>query len=137
MIASFQAAHLLASLALAPLLPLLENRDGTPLSTVPGCHPQVALMLKSLKTFNMFHSKAVAAVGARMDSLLSAPDILLLPATRLLLSSQHRKQVTQHAFTRLHEVYLQLYKAVQDPANGFQVGLLPRSPEQIATLLQI
>ena len=79
----------------------------------------------------------MAAVGARMDSLLSAPDILLLPATRLLLSSQHRKQVTQHAFTRLHEVYVQLYKAVQDPANGFQVGLLPRSPEQIATLLQI
>ena len=36
-----QAAHLLASLALAPLLPLLEERDGTPLSTVPGCHPQV------------------------------------------------------------------------------------------------
>lgn len=115
-----QAAHLLASLALAPILPLLENRDGTPLSTVPGCHPQ-----------------AVAAVGARMDSLLSAPDILLLPATRLLLSSQHRKQVTQHAFTRLHEVYVQLYKAVQDPTNAFQPGLLPRSPDQIATLLQI
>ena len=38
-----QAAHLLASLALAPLLHLLENRDGTPLSTVPGCHPQVHL----------------------------------------------------------------------------------------------
>ena len=54
MIVSFKAAHLLASLALAPLLPLLENRDGTPLSTVPGCHPQVAFMLKSLKTFNMF-----------------------------------------------------------------------------------
>jgi len=115
-----QAAHLLASLALAPLLPLLEERDGTPLSTVPGCHPQ-----------------AVAAVAARMDSLLSAPDILLLPATRLLLSSQHRKQVTQHAFTRLHEVYLQLYKAVQDPTNAFQPGLLPRSPDQIAALLQI
>jgi len=115
-----QAAHLLASLALAPILPLLENRDGTPLSTVPGCHPQ-----------------AVAAVGARMDSLLSAPDILLLPATRLLLSSQHRKQVTQHAFTRLHEVYVQLYKAVQDPTNAFQPGLLPRSPDQIAALLQI
>jgi len=115
-----QGAHLLASLALAPLLPLLENRDGTPLSTVPGCHPQ-----------------AVAAVGARMDSLLSAPDILLLPATRLLLSSQHRKQVTQHAFTRLHEVYVQLYKAVQDPTNAFQPGLLHRSPDQIAALLQI
>jgi len=115
-----QAAHLLASLALAPILPLLENRDGTPLSTVPGCHPQ-----------------AVAAVGARMDSLLSAPDILLLPATRLLLSSQHRKQVTQHAFTRLHEVYVQLYKAVQDPTNAFQPGLLHRSPDQIAALLQI
>jgi len=115
-----QAAHLLASLALAPLLHLLENRDGTPLSTVPGCHPQ-----------------AVAAVGARMDSLLSAPDILLLPATRLLLSSQHRKQVTQHAFTRLHEVYQQLFNAVQDPSNAYQQGLLPRSPDQIAALLQI
>ena len=40
-----QGAHLLASLALAPLLPLLENRDGTPLSTVPGCHPQVLISL--------------------------------------------------------------------------------------------
>ena len=129
-----QAAHLLASLALAPLLPLLEERDGTPLSTVPGCHPQV---LSSLNSSYFCPHQAVAAVGARMDSLLSAPDILLLPATRLLLSSQHRKQVTQHAFTRLHEVYVQLYKAVQDPANAFQPGLLPRSPDQIAALLQI
>merc|ERR1719220_2926535 len=103
------------------MTPLLSSGgDGTPLSTVPGCHPQ-----------------AVLSCSSRLDSLLSAPDILLLPATRLLLSSQHRRQVTQHAFTRLHEVYLQLYKAVQDPSNAFQQGLLPRSPDQIAALLQI
>ena len=97
----------------------------------PGANLSVRLF------YSYFCPQAVAAVGARMDSLLSAPDILLLPATRLLLSSQHRKQVTQHAFTRLHEVYVQLYKAVQDPTNAFQPGLLPRSPDQIAALLQI
>ena len=36
-----QGLHLLASLALAPIVPLLEERDGTPLATVPGCLPQV------------------------------------------------------------------------------------------------
>jgi len=115
-----QALHLLTSLALTPMMQLLEEGDGTPLSTVPGCHPQ-----------------AVTTVVTRLDSLLSAPDILLLPATRLLLSSQHRKQVTQYAFSQLHKVYSSLYTAVQDPTNGYEQGILTRSPDQIAVLLQI
>lgn len=115
-----QALHLLTSLALTPMMQLLEEGDGTPLSTVPGCHPQ-----------------AVSTVVTRLDSLLSAPDILLLPATRLLLSSQHRKQVTQYAFSQLHKVYSSLYTKVQDPTNGYEQGILTRSPEQIKVLLQL
>lgn len=115
-----QAAHLLASLGLSPVLELLSNRDGTPLSTVPGLHPE-----------------AVRSCSVRLDSLLSAPDILLLPATRLLLSSQHRRLVTQHAFSQLHAVYSQLYSAVQDSSNGYEAGLLTKNPDQIAQLLQL
>jgi len=116
-----QATHLLSSLSLLPMTPLLSSGgDGTPLSTVPGCHPQ-----------------AVLSCSSRLDSLLSAPDILLLPATRLLLSSQHRRQVTQHAFKELLAVYTSLYKAVSEPSNGYDPSLLSKSPEQVSQLLQI
>ena len=43
---------------------------------VPGCHPA-----------------AISALSARLDSWLAAPDLLLLPATRLLVSSAHRSTV--------------------------------------------
>jgi len=116
-----QAKHLLSSLSLLPMLPLLSSGgDGTPLSTVPGCHPQ-----------------AVLSCSARLDSLLSAPDILLLPATRLLLSSQHRRQVTEYAFKELLLVYSLLFKAVKEPVNGYDASLLSKSPDQVAQLLQI
>jgi len=116
-----QATHLLSSLSLLPMTPLLSTGgDGTPLSTVPGCHPQ-----------------AVLNCSSRLDSLLSAPDILLLPATRLLLSSQHRRNVTQHAFQELLSVYTSLHQAVSDPANGYDPSLLSKTPEQVSQLLQL
>eukprot|EP00092_Neocalanus_flemingeri_P014840 GFUD01016021.1.p1 GENE.GFUD01016021.1~~GFUD01016021.1.p1 ORF type:complete len:631 (+),score=243.67 GFUD01016021.1:52-1944(+) len=116
-----QATHLLSSLSLLPMTPLLSSGgDGTPLSTVPGCHPQ-----------------AVLSCASRLDSLLSAPDILLLPATRLLLSSQHRRQVTQHAFKELLSVYSSLHTAVSDPTNGYDPSLLSKTPDQVSQLLQL
>jgi len=115
-----QSSHLLASLGLSHVPELLSNRDGTPLCTVPGLQPA-----------------SVHSAANRLDSLLSAPDLLLLPATRLLVSSQHRRLVTQHAFTHLHSVYSQLYTAVQDPANNYDRGILTRTPDQIAELLQL
>jgi len=116
-----QATHLLASLSLLPMTPLLATGgDGTPLSTVPGCHPQ-----------------AVLECSSRLDSLLAAPDILLLPATRLLLSSQHRKFVVQHAFKELLVVYESLYRAVRDSKNGYDPTMLSKSPEQVMQLLQL
>lgn len=119
-LAKEQGLHLLSSLGLAPLLSLLEERDGTPLSTVPGASQSI-----------------IANVANRLDSLLSAPDILLLPATRLLLSSQHRKQVTVAAFSDVGEVYRQLYTAVRDPSNGYEATALHRTPQMIDQLLNI
>jgi len=115
-----QSSHLLASLGLSTVQELLANRDGTPLSTVPGLHPE-----------------AIHSISVRLDSLLSAPDILLLPATRLLLSSQHRHLVIQHSFSQLHAVYTQLYTAMEDPSNGYDVSLLTKTPDQIIHLLQL
>jgi len=117
-----QATHLLSSLSLLPMVPLLSSGgDGTPLSTVPGCDPQ-----------------AVLSCSSKLDSLLSAPDILLLPATRLLLSSQHRSTVTQYAFLELVSVYTLLYTAVSLPANGYTDQVqLHRTPDQVKQLLQI
>ena len=54
---------------------------------VPGCHPA-----------------AISALSARLDSWLAAPDLLLLPATRLLVSSAHRST----ANTKLVLIFIKL-----------------------------
>ena len=93
-----QTQHLVSALGLLPLAPLVQpggHTDGTPLSTV-GTYP-VAFTSLSV-TINMplnpqvpgCHPVAISALSARLDSWLAAPDLLLLPATRLLVSSAHR-----------------------------------------------
>ena len=105
-LSSHQTSHLLSALGLTSLLPLLPGGDGTPLSTVPGCQ------LQDIQQFS-----------ARLDNFLAAPDLVLLPATRLLLSSQHRRLVTSRACAELAKTYSSLYTAVNKPGNP-QSGLI-------------
>ena len=99
-LSSHQTSHLMSALGLTCLLPLLPGGDGTPLSTVPGCQHQ------DMEQFS-----------ARLDNFLAAPDLVLLPATRLLLSSQHRRLVTSRACSELANTYNNLYTAVSNPGN--------------------
>jgi len=118
-----QSLYLLASLELAPMLTILNDLDGGGhLAAVPGTDQE-----------------SLAAFSARLDSLLSAPDILLLPATRLLLSSHHRKTVAAAAFKDVVSGYSQLHGAVMDPSQGYEnpTALLTKSPQQVAQLLQL
>lgn len=118
---SHQTQHLLSALGLLTIAPLLTpGGDGTPLSTVPGCHPA-----------------SILTIASRLDSWLAAPDLLLLPATRLLVSSSHRRQVTQLGHKQLVTVYTQLWTAVQLPSNGYEAGTLTKTPDQISQLLQL
>ena len=137
-LSSHQTSHLLSALGLTSLLPLLPGGDGTPLSTVPGCQQE------DLQQFS-----------ARLDNFLAAPDLVLLPATRLLLSSQHRRLLTSRASSELAKTYSNLHTAVTNPGNlqvvlgspplltgfipgnGYQPGLLSKTPEQVNKLLQL
>ncbi len=49
---------------------------------------------------------------SKFDSLLVAPDVFLLPQTRLLVSSAHRKNVTRRSLEVTAASYAQLYHAV-------------------------
>jgi len=120
-LSSHQTNHLLSALGLLNIQPLLiPGGDGTPLSTVPGCHPA-----------------AVSSISSRLDSWLAAPDLLLLPPTRLLISSGHRRHVTQESHKQLAVVYSQLYAAVTTVSNGYEAGTLNKTPDQISQLLQL
>ena len=56
---------------------------------------------------------------SKFDSFLVAPDVFLLPQTRLLLSSAHRKSVARRSLEVTAASYAQLYHAVvETPGSG-------------------
>ena len=108
-----QTQHLVSALGLLPLAPLLQpggHTDGTPLSTV-GTHPVTFTSLSVIINMPLnpqvpgCHPAAISALSARLDSWLAAPDLLLLPATRLLVSSAHRST----ANTKIVLIFLNVY----------------------------
>jgi len=121
-LASTQTSHLMSALGLLTIAPLLApgGGDGTPLSTVPGCHPA-----------------AIVTLSGRLDSWLAAPDLLLLPATRLLVSSAHRRLVATEAQGEVVSSYTSLHTAVMETSNGYEAGTLNKTPEQLSQLLQL
>ncbi len=55
---------------------------------------------------------------SKFDSFLVAPDVFLLPQTRLLVSSAHRKNVARRSLEVVAASYAQLYHAVVDDPNS-------------------
>jgi len=119
-----QTVYVLASLELAQMITILNEspKDGGPLSSIPGTDRD-----------------SLSGFSSRLDSLLSAPDILLLPSTRLLLSSAHRKSIAAAAFKEVVSSYRQLYQAVNDPNHKYDnpASILTKTPDQVALLLQL
>nr|CAG4638356.1 EOG090X03SX [Cyclestheria hislopi] len=117
-----QTASLVHNLGLGPVCALLQVQEsGEILSNIPGMDPE------SLHSFLV-----------KFDALLSAPDALQLPQLRLLVSGAHRKSVQRHALESVLSIYRQLYDAVHNPTNGYTypANLMPRTPEQVKTLLE-
>ena len=75
----------------------------------------------------------------KFDSFLVAPEVFLLPQSRLLISSGHRKSVTKRSLEVVAASYGQLYSAVTDAKNGYDNAnaLMPKTPEQVKLLLQL
>jgi hypothetical protein len=71
---------------------LYFQHDGA-LSSIPGAHRE-----------------AVLTVASRLDSLLTAADLFLLPATRMLVSSQHRKSIRNASSAEVLRTYTSLYE---------------------------
>lgn len=115
-----QTGYILVNLQLSSILNIIAKNDGSPLASVPGTHRQ-----------------AVATSMAKLDNLLGAPDLFLLPSTRLLVSSQHRKRVRVGSNQELLAAYTLLHQAIVDEKNGYEAGILNKSPEQIKQLLQL
>ncbi|KAK3855594.1 hypothetical protein Pcinc_038022 [Petrolisthes cinctipes] len=107
------------SLGVASMYPIINNPP-TPLSQHPTCHPI-----------------AVQAFMTKLDGFLAAPDHLLLPHTRLLLSPAFRRTLQQRTAQALASVYSQLYALVHDPVHAYTdpATLLPRHPSTVDSLL--
>jgi len=77
-LASEQTSSLIANLGLQPVCTMLAEHsnkdDGSPLAKVPG-----------------MEEPALREFLAKFDGFLAAPDVFLLPQTRLLTSSSHRR----------------------------------------------
>jgi len=113
-----QTAYILMNLELTPILSIISKNDGSALSSVPGTHRE-----------------ALGSAMSRFDSLLAAPDLFILPSTRLLVSSQHRKCVRVGSHQELVKSYAFLHQAVNDPSNGYEPGTLTKTNQQVQQLL--
>ncbi|XP_045113296.1 conserved oligomeric Golgi complex subunit 6-like [Portunus trituberculatus] len=108
------------SMGVATMYPLITNPPTTPLSQHPSCQPL-----------------AIQAFMTKLDGFLAAPDHLMLPHTRLLLSSSFRRSLQQRTAEAVCTVYKQLHDIVHDPTHAYTdpSSLLPRDPETVKTLL--
>ena len=123
-LASEQTSNLIANLDLQPICTMVaeQQNNAKPLHEVPGMGSD------DLRSFLV-----------KFDNFLVAPDMFLLPQTRLLVSSSHRKNIVKRSLEVVAASYSQLYHAVSDPTNGYDspATLMPKTPEQVKLLLQL
>nr|XP_045615551.1 conserved oligomeric Golgi complex subunit 6-like [Procambarus clarkii] len=118
-LAQEQISGVCHSVGVASMYPFITHPT-TPLSQNPACQPL-----------------AIQAFMTKLDGFLAAPDHLMLPHTRLLLSSSFRRTLQQRTAEAITSVYTKLYVIVHDPSHGYNDPscLLPRDPETVKTLL--
>ncbi|GFT06074.1 conserved oligomeric Golgi complex subunit 6 [Nephila pilipes] len=119
---SEQASTIVGQLGLGALYTSLQDfqpKHG-PLSSLPGCD-----------------ALAIQAAVKKLDGFLSAPDSLTIPQSILLLSASLRQTLRKRSMELLCNAYTQIYEAVNQPCNNYLESqlLLPRTPEQVKTLL--
>lgn len=119
---SEQASTIVGQLGLGALYTSLQDfhpKHG-PLSNLPGCD-----------------ALAIQAAVKKLDSFLTAPDSLTIPQSILLLSASLRQTLRKRSMELLCNAYNQIYEAVNLSCNNYidPKLLLPRTPEQVKTLL--
>jgi hypothetical protein len=129
-LASEQTSCLIANLGLQPVCGMVAEHDRNKaagkeekkLSQMPGMEEPI------LREFL-----------AKFDGFLVAPDVFLLPQSRLLVSSAHRKSVTRRSLEVVAASYGQLYQAVTFESSGYAdpPALMPKTVEQVQLLLQL
>ncbi|KAG7156308.1 Conserved oligomeric Golgi complex subunit 6-like [Homarus americanus] len=119
-LAQEQISGVCHSVGVASMYPFITNPPTTPLSQNPACQPLV-----------------IQAFMSKLDGFLAAPDHLMLPHTRLLLSSNFRRTLQQRTAEAITSVYAKLHAIVHDPNHGYSdpSSLLPRDPDTVKTLL--
>ncbi|KAF2368462.1 Conserved oligomeric Golgi complex subunit 6 [Trinorchestia longiramus] len=122
-----QTTAVLLSISLLPMVPHITTAAAN--GGLVGDSPLAALPYTS--------PSAVQSFLAKLDHFLSNPDAYQLPALRLLVSSQHRQQVSQRCNSALLHHYTSLHTLVHSvPAAGYPTPqkLMPKTPDMIRAL---
>ena len=74
---------------------------------------------------------------SKLDGFLAAPDHLMFPHTRCLLSSTFRRQLQTRTAQAVVSVYKMLYDLVQNPQNCYPepATLMAKNPDMVKSLL--
>ncbi|KAB7496595.1 Conserved oligomeric Golgi complex subunit 6 [Armadillidium nasatum] len=108
------------ALGLSSIYPVIIPSPPVPLSSHPSCQPL-----------------AIQAFSTKLDGFLAAPDYLMFPHTRYLLSSSFRKQLHQRTAHAIISTYAQLHNLVHKPENEYSdpSSLMPKLPDVVKSLL--
>lgn len=119
---SEQASTIVGQLGLGALYNTLQEPCQGPLSSLPGCD-----------------ALAVQAAVKKLETFLEASDALTIPQSILLLSASARQTLRKRSIDLLCNAYTQIYEAVYNPSNHYLDPqlLLPRTPDQVKTLLVV
>ncbi|XP_061536768.1 conserved oligomeric Golgi complex subunit 6 isoform X2 [Phycodurus eques] len=80
---------------------------------------------------------SVKAAMVQFDRYLSSPDSLVMPQLNFLLSAAIKDQIFIQSTELVCRAYDEVHSALSSPANAYKDAehLLPRSPQQVRTLL--
>ncbi|XP_047451031.1 conserved oligomeric Golgi complex subunit 6 [Mugil cephalus] len=107
------------------------------LSYIYSCVQQHSAEQGPLSLLPSMDSSSVKAAMVQFDRYLSSPDTLVMPQLNFLLSAAIKEQIFRQSTELVCRAYGEVYAALTSPANAYKDPevLLPRSPQQVQTLL--
>ncbi|CAL9683822.1 unnamed protein product [Knipowitschia caucasica] len=107
------------------------------LSYIYNCVQQHGPEQGPLSLLPSMDNSSVKAAMVQFDRYLSSPDTLVMPQLNFLLSAAIKEQIFRLSTELVCRAYREVYAALTSPANGYKEleSLMPRSPQQVQTLL--
>uniref|UniRef100_A0A665UMM3 Conserved oligomeric Golgi complex subunit 6 n=1 Tax=Echeneis naucrates TaxID=173247 RepID=A0A665UMM3_ECHNA len=107
------------------------------LSYIYNCVQQHSAEQGALSLLPSMDSSSVKGAMVQFDRYLSSPDTLVMPQLNFLLSAAVKEQIFRQSTELVCRAYGEVYTALTSQANGYKdpENLLPRSPQQVQTLL--